>query len=339
MNNPIVYNLIRSEKWDFVCLQDNQGRFVYGNGIFPDTNVTKVIRGHLKIRDSVKHYNSCAHMLWFAGWAFKNGYPGISPTGKGLIENIYENYQYLKDTAGGIIAPIGIAWSRAIDSLPAINLWDPDDAHPSLAGNYLTAAVIFTSVFRINIENITFTGGLDSNKARKLRQIAYQTVMDSIASTNLNTAVPDLTLTASTLTASPGYANYRWYHNGTLLGTTTSNTFAISSGGCYQVLATAADSCSALSSEKCLGTTSIKGIAKGNIRVYPQPADDYLIVEIPYIINSKSTIKITNLSGVVMFERSTQNVEKVPVSSFRAGMYFITITTDHGIYSDKIIIR
>jgi hypothetical protein len=338
MNNPIVYNLIRSDKWDFVSLQDNQGRFVYGGGIFPDTNKTKVIRGHLKIRDSVKYYNSCARMLWFAGWAWKNGYPGIDPTGKGLIENIYENYQYLKDTAGEIISPIGVAWARAIDSLPAVDLWDADLAHQSLAGSYLTAAVIFTTAFRVNTEYVFFNGGLDSVTARKLRLIAYQTVMDSTASTNLSTDVPDLTATSSLLTASPGYSSYRWYQNGTLIGITTTNTFSITSTGCYQVRATASDSCSSLSPEKCLYPLSVPSLSSGHISMYPQPAYDHITIGLPYTTHIKPTIKITDITGKVLLESSIPDDGILSVSELADGMHFAAITIDGYTYAQKILI-
>ena len=55
MNNPLVYENIRSDKWDYVVLQDNQGRFVLDYGQFPSSSL--VIQGHLQIRDSVLKNN------------------------------------------------------------------------------------------------------------------------------------------------------------------------------------------------------------------------------------------------------------------------------------------
>src|SRR4051812_32486983 len=50
MNNPVLYNLIRSKKWDFVVIQDNQGRFVRDSAQFPSSSL--VVEGHLQIMDS-----------------------------------------------------------------------------------------------------------------------------------------------------------------------------------------------------------------------------------------------------------------------------------------------
>lgn len=65
MNNPVVYENIRSDKWDYVVLQDNQGRFVLDYAQFPSSSL--VIQGHQQIRDSVLKNNPCAKMVWFEG--------------------------------------------------------------------------------------------------------------------------------------------------------------------------------------------------------------------------------------------------------------------------------
>ncbi len=325
MNNPSVFGLIRKGNWDFVSLQDNQGRFIYGGGIFPDTNVSKVIRGHLKIRDSVRHYNSCARMLWFAGWGPKNGYGTISTTGAGLIDNIYDNYKYLRDTAHEIISPIGKAWERAAIAVPAADCWGPDLTHESLAGAYLTASVIFTSIYRINTENIMFDGGLDTATARVFRRIAYQTVMDSIAPTNLAAYIPTLAVTATTLTATPGYSHYQWFHNGTAIGSGAANTFAVAASGCYYVIATNSSACSARSAEKCVGPLSAPALeAAAPLAVYPVPSTSTLNVD--YQGNLPATAIITDAYGRNLKEvLLVSHQQAIPVSGLPEGMYFLTI--------------
>jgi hypothetical protein len=257
MNNPIVFDLIRSDNWDFVSLQDNQGRFIYGNGNFPDTNVSKVIKGHLKIGDSVHLYHPCARMLWFAGWGPENGYLPYAATGKGLIDNIYVDYLALKNIAGEMIAPIGKAWERELDTLPSTDLWGPDQTHESLAGAYLTASVIFTSIYRMNTELVSFDGGLDSATARALRRIAYHTVIDSITPANLSHYIPDINFGSGTITATSGYAQYNWFRDDTLLTTTATNSIPLAGNGCYYVIASSADTCTARSVEKCIATTGL----------------------------------------------------------------------------------
>lgn len=344
MYNPEVFSLIRAGNWDFVSLQDNQGRFVYGHKHFPDTAVSKVIAGHFKIRDSVRAYNSCAQMLWFAGWAFKDGYPGISPTAQGLIDNIYENYQYLKDTAGGIIAPIGKAWERAIDTLPATDLWGPDGAHESLAGAYVTASVIFTSIFRVNTEAVNFNGGLDSATARTLRRLAYHTVIDSMATTNLATFMPTLNATATLLTATPGYSGYTWYRNGVSIGSGTANTFAISTGGCYQVVGTTPEACEMRSMQQCIDSSSPTGIATMNgepeIMLYPIPAKDVLEIDIAGNVSLPITATITDATGRVVKRFMLSNLHNaVHVGDMAGGLYVVTLSMGKDMWRGKVMVE
>ncbi len=149
MNNPVVYSLINSMKWDYVVIQDNQGRFILDSAQFPSSSL--VIKGHLMLMDSIKANNSCAKVLWFGGWAMKNGYPPYGNTGPESIKRILCNYRVLNDTAKEIVSPIGEAWIKAITNIPATNLWDSDDTHPSLAGSYLTAAVVFHTIDRKSV--------------------------------------------------------------------------------------------------------------------------------------------------------------------------------------------
>ncbi len=337
MNNPIVFDLIRSDNWDFVSLQDNQGRFIYGNCHFPDTNVSKVVRGHIKIRDSVHYYHPCAHMLWFAGWGPKNGYAGISSTGSGLIDNIYYNYKCLKNTAGEIISPIGKAWERAIDTIPAADPWGPDETHESLAGAYLTAAVIFTSIYRMNTETVAFDGGLDSTTARTFRRIAYQTVMDSLAPTNLSHYIPDISIGAASLTATAGFTSYKWYHNDTLIGTSTANIFSTTTSGCYYVVATDSNSCDNRSVEKCFVPSGVQEIAASTgIAVYPVPATDLLNIITSEL--EKTSITITNSMGRVVRELAHASAkEQISIADLPGGIYFITVVSEGQTYRQRFV--
>ena len=44
-------------------------------------------------------------------------------------------------------APVGPAWELAETKLPGIGLYQPDDLHPSHAGTYLAACVIYSTIF------------------------------------------------------------------------------------------------------------------------------------------------------------------------------------------------
>jgi hypothetical protein len=58
-------------------------------------------------------------------------------------------YMTIGRQVGASVAPVGIAWATARRDRPSIDLFDPapwDGLHPSPAGSYLAAAVLFTTI-------------------------------------------------------------------------------------------------------------------------------------------------------------------------------------------------
>jgi hypothetical protein len=327
MNNPLVFDLIRNNKLDFVVLQDNQGRFVLSNS-FPNPTVSQVVAGHLKIRDSMRHYHSCARMLFFAGWALKNGWPDIG-NGQKCIENIYQNYQTLNVTANEILSPIGIAWLRSVNQLPNVDLWSADEAHQSAAGAYLTAATIFSSIYRLNTEKVSFSAQIDTAEARVLRRIAYQTVMDSVLPTGLTNYIPSLTVNGATLTASTGYSSYEWYRNDTLVATTAINTYAPAVPGCYQVVAKNNKGCKQRSVQQCLSQiTAIQHTESVTMAVLPNPVSHTLFVETGSDDIAVKEYKIISLTGQVVAQgRFLSKSTAIAVSHLPEGLYIFELST------------
>ncbi|HTN45591.1 MAG TPA: T9SS type A sorting domain-containing protein [Flavipsychrobacter sp.] len=328
MNNPLVFDLIRNNQLDFVVLQDNQGRFVL-NSSFPNPTVSQVVAGHMKIRDSMRYYHGCARMLFFAGWALKNGWPDIG-NGQKCIENIYENYLTLNTTANEIISPIGMAWLRSINQLANVDLWSADEAHQSAAGAYLTAATIFSSIYRLNTEKVSFSAQLDTAEARILRRIAYQTVMDSIQPTGLTNYIPSLTANGGTLTASTGYSSYEWYRNDTLVTTTGANTYTPAVQGCYQVVAKNNNGCKQRSAQQCLSQlTVIQHTETLVMKIAPNPASHSLFVETISDGTSVKDYKIISFTGQIVARGSFLSKDtSIPVSQLPEGLYILELSVN-----------
>ncbi|MCD4773855.1 MAG: T9SS type A sorting domain-containing protein [Bacteroidales bacterium] len=73
------------------------------------------------------------------------------------------------------------------------------------------------------------------------------------------------------------------------------------------------------------------------IMIYPNPAADYLNINSNKEIQ---TIRMTNYVGQVVFNRSVNNeLIKINTSDYRAGIYFIQITTVDGIITKQIVIK
>ncbi len=60
-----------------------------------------------------------------------------------MLGTIEEKYKELGDQIGAIVVPVGVAWQRARELRPELQLYFSDGTHPSLLGSYLSACVFY----------------------------------------------------------------------------------------------------------------------------------------------------------------------------------------------------
>ena len=330
MNNPVVYENIRSDKWDYVVLQDNQGRFVYDYGQFPSSSL--VIQGHLQIRDSVIKNNNCAKMVWFAGWGMKNGMPPYGNNGIEMIDRIAANYRFLNDSAHEIIAPIGEAWKRIIITNPAFDLWSQDETHPSLEGAFLTANVIYATIFRDNPAYSLENGGLTAITADLLKQTAWQTLNDSFPVTNLHSITPELLFQNNQFTAG-NYQHYCWYQNMQWLPSENTPILNIGLSGHYFLIALNNVGCRLKSMSQHLLITNVESNSSQlHYQLYPNPAQTTLYLETSIDAAFPLTISFRNINAQNLKMITLQNISdlSIDVGDLCKGLYFIEITDRNG---------
>ncbi|MCX6270345.1 MAG: T9SS type A sorting domain-containing protein [Bacteroidetes bacterium] len=328
MNNPAVYQKIRDNDWDYLVLQDNQGRFAHDSAVFPGSSL--VIQGHLKIRDSLHFHHPCAKMIWFSGWGLKFGQPPNWPTGISMIDSITVNYRVLNDTAKDVIAPIGPAWKKCILNNPLIDLWSSDNAHPSLAGSYLTAAVITSVILQKNPVTLPFSASLATADANYLKTTAGEIYEDTAINrlSNIKGILPvSLSWNDPSLHAEPGKSLYRWYLNDTLLATSADSVFQPTTTGKYRIWTRDSKgywqkSCAV---EAEVITSAAKTDETGKMILWPNPASNQ--VNFRYgKVETGIQCSIINLLGQTVLSKqidaTTLDVE-LDVSSLEAGIYLL----------------
>ena len=73
---------------------------------------------------------------------------------------------------------------------------------------------------------------------------------------------------------------------------------------------------------------------KFNVEVYPNPATDNLIIEIPL----QSTIKISNIQGQLLKTFTTTSTKtNIDVSEFPSGVYIVELKSENGIAVKKFV--
>jgi hypothetical protein len=76
--------------------------------------------------------------VWYSTWARQ-----AEPDNQGKLD---EQYSKAQQANGGLLAPVGSAWQRALQEKDAPVLHDADGSHPSPAGSYLAACVLFATM-------------------------------------------------------------------------------------------------------------------------------------------------------------------------------------------------
>lgn len=119
-------------------------------------------------------------------WGRKNGDAVNCPAFPALC-----NYQrmdttlrnaYLNLTANinGEVSPVSVVWNYIRQNYPAIELYQPDESHPSAEGSYAAACCFYAALFKKDPSLITFDFGLDPTNASIIRNAAKSQVFDSL---------------------------------------------------------------------------------------------------------------------------------------------------------------
>lgn len=321
-------NKIQSAQWDVVILQEQSQRPSFSPG-----QVAADTYPYAKKLDSIiRDNNSCTETMFYMTWGRKNGDAANCPfytpvcTYEGMQARLRQSYMEMAQDNSGVTAPVGAAWKVVRDSLPAIDLYSPDESHPSVHGTYLAACVFYASVFHRNPHGNTYTASLSSTDAERLQYFAGKVVMDSLdqwqqhgnyvfadyshSITNANTrAFQNNSLYAT---------SYTWDFGDMNTGSQPSPSHTYAQNGIYDVTLTASNTCFTEQAKDTvnIGSVSVSDIAKsispinvtmhGNGKVTLNTPAGYTALNI-YSING-SRVKTIPLAGGI----ATHQLELVP---------------------------
>lgn len=86
-----------------------------------------------------------------------------------------------------------------------------------------------------------------------------------------------------------------------------------------------------------VSNTGIKSIKDLGIQVYPNPANDYLTIELAN--NENTNISLINILGEMVLNKQINNSEKIELSNLSKGIYFLSIQNLTGKATQKLIIK
>lgn len=212
-----TYEKIKAKKWDYLILQAHSNELAQPESKI-DINTLPYAK---KIVDSVRATNSCVQVVMYMTWAYKNGNPkwSVISSYDSMQYRIKNQYMRFADLLDARVSPVGEVWKNVRANYTGINLYDPDNQHPSLAGSYLSACTHFASIFGESPIGNKAPAPVDEKVRQIIEFNASQIVLNNLnqwrfisKESTLNNAY-DLVLTDSTLQTfnrSTGYTSFKW---------------------------------------------------------------------------------------------------------------------------------
>jgi hypothetical protein len=111
-----------------------------------------------------------ARPVLFMSWAYKD-----APE---MTAQLAEQYTRAGNANDALVIPAGLAFAKAIAKRPALELYQPDLRHPTLAGTYLAACTSYAALEKKSPLGNKYTAGLDAELAAFLQGVAADTVRE-----------------------------------------------------------------------------------------------------------------------------------------------------------------
>ncbi|MBI3239807.1 MAG: T9SS type A sorting domain-containing protein [Flavobacteriia bacterium] len=152
------------------------------------------------------------------------------------------------------------------------------------------------------------------------------------------TGLPTATATDNgdaTITASAG-TSYQWINcaTNTAIAGATSQTYTATANGDYAVVVTNAGGCSDTSSCVTIDYIGLTEITDASIQVFPNPTNGDVTIT---MTATEATVEVVDAQGKLLQAVTVVNGEKVNLSSYETGVYFLRIRTVNGSTLERVV--
>ena len=168
-NNPNTLELINSQHWDAVVLQEQS--------IIPAVESERpVMYQAIRYLDwHIKQAGSTTLLL--QTWGRQHGLADFGFSDYATMQaHLDIGYREIASEVGATLIPVGRVWQQVVNRYPNIALWGADGGHPAKAGTYLAACVCFVHLYGESPEGLVDTFGLGIDTARRLQAVASESV-------------------------------------------------------------------------------------------------------------------------------------------------------------------
>lgn len=342
-------NKISTRPWDYVILQEQSQIPAFGDAYY----YSDMYPGGKRL-DSLIHANdTCTQTLFYMTWGRKNGDAGNCGaipdlcTYDGMQNRLRNRYLQIADTLGAAVAPVGMVWRHLRANFPLLELYNPDESHPSLAGSYAAACTFYAAMFHQSPVGASYTGGLSSTDAANIQQAAASIVFDSLATWMIDTATVKADFAAATDSnglvslSNNSTANYYWWLLTDSITSTDANPSFIYTGtdSIIDITLIAIKGCQADTATQSLRVlfeqapdtvSAISAISANTIRIYPNPSNGVFTIEA-----AQGTLQLYNLQGQLLLSEEIVGPHHQTNLQHPANGTYQLVTTHQGIVTGR----
>jgi hypothetical protein len=352
-SNPPSIAKIAQGNWDYVVLQEQSQR-----PSFPTSQVMSDVFPPAKFLDSViHHYNSCGRTMFYMTWGKKTGDPDNCPgwpyvcTYYGMDSLIRARYIDLADSNDALLSPVGAVWRRIRTNHPSIELYNPDESHPSTAGSYAAACAFYTAIFKKDPTLLTNNYGLNATQAADIRAAAKAIVFDSMAYWHIGEYDPKAgytkALTGSQVVFTNNSVNatsYSWDFGDGQTSADINPTHTYTSAGIFNARLVAAG-CNNTDTFQSIVDLAPAGIGNGpgssfRFIIAPNPVSELLQIQSDVFLTADYRMEILDRLGRIVHSAATDytDTQRVRTDNLASGVYFLRISGAGGVvYNGRFI--
>lgn len=129
-----LQQVIAAQKWTHVILQDQS--------LLPAVSPQNTLQASKQICAMLPQD---AQKVFFLTWAYRDAKSGLQP---GMQQALSETYVQAAKQNNAAIAPVGPAFAACMQQQRKPDLYVEDGRHPSVAGSYLSACVLYAKIFK-----------------------------------------------------------------------------------------------------------------------------------------------------------------------------------------------
>jgi len=171
---------LASRKWDYVMIQESG----YMAGLPEEDSRGSTFPCVALLVDTLRSLNPGIRIGLFMTQAYERGYEErceydtLVCTYEGMQKRIVENNVRLAREFNLELAAVGYYWQKFSKIYPGIRLFSDDHSHGSPEGRFLTACIIYTTIFRKPVSTAISTRNLSGRKAQLIREFVNEYVID-----------------------------------------------------------------------------------------------------------------------------------------------------------------